>query len=657
LHTLNNFSVHAPYAEKVELCLFDDGVEERVILNPSGPSTHEVSLDAVAVGQEYGFRVHGPWKPEEGIWCNPAKLLADPYARCLTGSVNGHEGLVAGHVDPDVRDSSQWTVRSVVADLSFDWDGDAPPQTPWEESLLYETHVKGISNRHPEVAPELRGTYAGLASEPILEHLTALGVTAVELMPVHASATEPAVADRGLTNYWGYSTLGFFAPDSRFAASADPVKEFKSMVKALHQRGIEVILDVVYNHTVEGNDEGPMLCYRGFDNPGFYRLDPSGRRRYLDTTGTGNSVDLTLPWARQLVLDSLRYWVREMHVDGFRFDLATSLARNPDQFDPEAPFLLELAADPDLAACKLIAEPWDNGASGYQLGHFPSPFRELNGRYRDTMREVWRGTPGTIDEFADRLTGSSGIFHQRGPSASINFITNHDGFTAADLVSYDVKHNEANGEGSRDGESNNRSWNSGTEGPTDDQEIVALRSRRVANFLTTLLLSHGVPMLLGGDELGRTQGGNNNAYCQDNETSWFDWENGDSARQELVRTLARLRREHPILRTPHYPTGAATANGLPDFGWFSPAGEIMTTRDWETSWVRTLGIYWNGSAVDPRDESFYLIINASTELTRFHLPDMLEEWSWHEVISTGPAQSDDPNPTLLPFSLSLYRTR
>ncbi len=612
-------------------------------------------MSGIDVGWEYGFRVHGPWKPDEGLWCNPHKLLADPYARCISGAVTGDEALVAGDGELDTRDSARHTVRSVVADLGFDWGDDVAPNTPWEQTLLYETHVKGMTIRHPSVPPELRGTYAGLVTEPILDHLTSLGVTAVELMPIHASATEAAVSGRGLTNYWGYSTLGFFAPDARFASTPEPVKEFKAMVKALHRRGIEVILDVVYNHTAEGNDEGPMLCFRGFDNPGFYRLDPADRRCYLDRTGTGNSVDLTLPWARQVVLDSLRYWVKEVHVDGFRFDLATSLARNPDHFDPDAPFLRELRADPDLASCKLIAEPWDNGAGGYQLGRFPSPFRELNGRFRDTMREVWRGTPGTIDEFADRLTGSSGLFSERGPTASLNFITNHDGFTVADLVSYDLKHNEANGEGNRDGESNNRSWNSGTEGPTASEEITALRSRRVANLLTTLLLSHGVPMLLGGDELGRTQGGNNNAYCQDNETSWFDWANADLLRTELIRTLSLLRREHPVLRRPTYPTGDLAANGLPDFGWFTPSGGIMTADDWETSWVRTLAVYWNGSAVEPRDESFYLIMNASTEPTRFHLPDMLDEWSWHEVVSTGPSQADDPNPTLLPLSLALYR--
>ena len=648
--------MHAPHAEKVELCLFEDGVEERVILTPSGETTHDVTVE-VGIGQEYGYRVHGPWRPDEGLWCNPQKLLADPYAKCITGSVSGDDSLVAGDLEPDDRDSAAHTVRSVLVDLDFNWDGDAIPGTPWENTLLYETHVKGMTVLHPEVPPALRGTYAGLASDPILDHLTDLGVTAVELMPVHASATEPEVSERGLTNYWGYSTLGFFAPDVRFASSSEPVKEFKAMVKAFHQRGIEIILDVVYNHTAEGSQYGPMLCFRGFDNAGFYRLDPADRRLYLDRTGTGNSVDLTSPWARRLVLDSLRYWVREMHVDGFRFDLATSLGRSPDDFDPEAAFFRELAADPQLASCKLIAEPWDTGAGGYQLGHFPSAWRELNGRYRDTMREVWRGTPGTIDEFADRLTGSSGIFHQRGPTASINFITNHDGFTLRDLVSYDVKHNQANGEKNRDGETNNRSWNSGTEGPADNDEIIALRARRVSNFLTALLLSHGVPMLLGGDELGRTQGGNNNAYCQDNETSWFAWSTADPAPQHLVKTLAHLRRRHPVLRRPTYPTGDLAPNGLPDFGWFSPAGTIMTPGDWETSWVRTLGVYWNGSAVEPPDESFYLIMNASTEPTRFHLPDMLDEWSWHEVIATGPSQADDPNPTLLPLSMALYRTR
>jgi glycogen operon protein len=657
LHALNNFAVHAPYADKVELCLFDGEIEERVLLAPDDGGRHVARVSGVSSGQRYGYRVHGPWRPDEGLWCNPAKLLMDPYARLLTGTVTDSEVLVAGQVEPDPRDSAPFTVRSVVADDAFDWGREERLHHPWDRTIIYETHVKGMSVRHPDVPAELRGTYGGLTSEPILDHLASLGVTALDLMPIHFAVTEPAVASRGLTNYWGYSTLGYFAPDPRFAAGEDPVREFKQMVKALHERGIEVILDVVYNHTAEGNEGGPMLAFRGFDNPGFYRLDPYDRRRYLDSTGTGNSVDLTQPWARRLVLESLRYWVREMHVDGFRFDLAAALGRNPDHFDAEAPFMQELVADADLASCKLIAEPWDLGAHGYQLGNFPPPFRELNGRYRDTMREVWRGTPGTIDEFADRLTGSSGLFGRRGPTASINFITNHDGFTLADLVTYDVKHNEANGEENGDGESNNRSWNSGTEGPSDNAEIVELRERRVGSFLATLLLSHGVPMLLGGDELGRTQRGNNNAYCQDNEVSWFEWENADWARSELTGTIARLRREHPVLRRPTYPSGEVASNGLPDFGWFTPSGEIMTASDWETSWVRTLGVFWNGSAVEPRDESFYLIMNASTEPTRFHLPDMLEEWSWHEVVSTGPSQADDPNPTLLPFSLALYRTR
>ena len=629
--------------------------EERLVLNPTGEGLHQGLVTGVGVGQLYGYRVHGPWEPERGHWFNPQKLLCDPYARQFQGEVTGDKVLVAGAEEPDQEDSASETTRSVVTDANLGWVPFPSPHTGWDQTFLYETHVKSLTVRHPEVAPELRGTYAGVASEPVLDHLVKLGVTALELMPVHFRASEPFLVGRGLTNFWGYSTLGFFAPDSRFAATADPVTEFRSMVSALHQRGIEVILDVVYNHTAEGSHEGPLLCYRGFDNRGFYRLDPDRPGHYIDRTGTGNSVDLTLPWASQLVLDSLRYWVTDMGVDGFRFDLAPALARNPDVFSPEAPFLTELRADPVLAATKLIAEPWDTAVGGYQLGNFGEPFRELNGRFRDTMREVWRGTPGTIDEFADQLTGSSGLFAERGPTASINFITNHDGFTLTDLVSYDVKHNEANGEENRDGESNNRSWNTGTEGPTDDPVIAELRGRRIANFLATVLLAHGVPMLLGGDELGRSQEGNNNAYCQDNEISWFDWEAADWPRVDFVSTLATLRREHPVLRRPQYPTGESQDGGIPDFGWFSPAGQIMTEIDWETAWVRTLGVFWNGRPLG--DESFYLILNASTEPTTFHLPDMLDDWSWEEVLATGSSQPHEPNPTLPPLALALYRTR
>ncbi|MGI8518198.1 MAG: glycogen debranching protein GlgX, partial [Acidimicrobiia bacterium] len=571
------------------------------------------------------------------------------------GFVTGDEVLRAGDDEPNRNDSARHTMRSVVCNGSFDWAESAKPNRAWADTLIYETHVKGMTRTHPGVPPELRGTYLGLASEPIIEYLTGLGVTALELLPVHTTASEQVVSSRGLTNYWGYSTLGFFAPDPRFAATADPVDEWKTMVKRLHRAGIEVIIDVVYNHTAEGNHKGPSLSFRGFDNPGFYRLDPENPRLYLDTTGTGNRLDLTQPWALQLVLDSIRYWVTEMGVDGFRFDLAPSLARIPDDYNREADFFARVREMPELADVKLIAEPWDIGHHGYQLGNFPDRWGEWNGRYRDMMREVWRGSLGTIDEFADLLMGSSKIFGDRGPTASINFITCHDGFTLQDLVSYDVKHNDANGEDNRDGEVNNRSWNSGTEGDTENAETTEFRQRRVANFLLALFVSQGVPMLLGGDELGRTQRGNNNAYCQDNELSWFDWEQADWGRVDLVRRLAALRREHPVFRRTDYPRGEPSPNGIPEAGWFAPAGHLMTPSDWQTVWVRALGVFWNGSGIG--DESFYLIMNASFDYTRFHLPDMLEEWHWEEVVSTGPSQKGDPNPVLLPFSMALYRTR
>lgn len=649
------FGVHAPFADRVELCLFGPDGEERADLSGGDNGIFRTTLAEVGPGQLYGYRVTGRWDPDQGIWSNPKKLLVDPYARQMVGSVSGHEALRAGVDDPDRRDSARHTMRAVIANGSFDWSDSSKPNRAWSETVLYETHVKGMTFTHPEVPPELRGTYLGIASDPIVDHLTSLGVTAIELLPIHTTASEQTVTNRGLTNYWGYSTLGFFAPDPRLAATEDPVDEWKAMVKRLHQAGIEVIVDVVYNHTAEGNHKGPILSFRGFDNPGFYRLDPDNPRLYVDTTGTGNSLDLTQPWASRLVLESIRYWVTEMGVDGFRFDLAPSLARSPEHFHPDAEFFIRLREMPELEDVKLIAEPWDIGLHGYQLGQFPDKWREWNGRYRDTMREVWRGTLGTIDEFADFLMGSSGVFGDRGPTASINFITSHDGFTLGDLVSYDVKHNEANGERNRDGEKNNRSWNSGTEGETDNPEINDFRNRRVANFLLTLFISQGVPMLLGGDEIGRTQRGNNNAYCQDNEMSWFDWQHADWQRVELVRKLAQIRRDHPVFRRNEHPRGEPDERGLPQAGWFTPAGQIMTEADWQTVWVRTLGVFWNGS--DLNDESFYLIMNASSELTPFHLPDMLDEWQWEEIVSTGPSQSGDPNPVLLPFSMALYRTR
>jgi glycogen operon protein len=621
-----NFAVHAPHADAVELCLFEGDDETRVTLPGRTDSVHHGLVAGLAAGQEYGFRVHGRWDPAAGIFSNPHKLLLDPYARQIKGDLVPHGALgihrPRAEDRPDERDNSLYVPRSLIAVSGFDWNGDRPPHIPWSETLIYETHVRGLTMRHPGVAPELRGSYAGVATEPVIEHLLALGVTALELMPVQAFFTEAWLAKRGLVNYWGYAPIGFFAPNARYAATHDPVGEWKEMVRILHTHGIEVILDVVYNHTGEGDHQGAALSFRGLDNPGFYRLDPADKRRYVNWTGTGNTVDLNSPWALRIVMDSMRYWVEEMHVDGFRFDLATVLGRAPNDFTPSAPFFLAVAQDPLLSTVKLIAEPWDLAPGGYQVGGFPDGWAEWNGRFRDDIRDLWKATPGLAGAAARRLIGSPDLYPARGSLASINFVTSHDGFTVQDLVAYDHKHNQANHEHNHDGETNNRSWNSGVEGPTEDPTILSIRRSRAASLLATVLLARGVPMLLGGDEMGRTQGGNNNAYPQDNEVSWFDWGRVDEDLLNVTRKLVALRRRHPQLGTPGFPDAE-------EVSWHQPTGEPITDHDW--GHLRAFGQRISG-------EDLYVAFNPGPAPIEFRLP----EGHWALAVATGEtARSSD----------------
>jgi isoamylase len=652
-----NFSLFSEVATKVELCLFDDaGAESRVRLEEVDAFCWHAYLPGVAPGQRYGYRVHGPWDPAAGLRCNPAKLLLDPYAKAIDGEVDWDEACFAYNLgDEDSRndeDSAPHVPRSVVHNPFFDWGNDRPPGTPLHETVIYETHVKGFTERHPDVPADLRGTYAGLAHPAAVDHLRGLGVTAVELMPVHQFIHDGHLLDRGLRNYWGYNSIGFFAPHNEYASGGlngqgaqvgAQVQEFKAMVRALHEAGIEVILDVVYNHTAEGNHLGPMLSFKGIDNHAYYRLVPDDPRHYYDTTGTGNSLNASHPRSLQLIMDSLRYWVQEMHVDGFRFDLAATLARQFHEVDRLSAFFDLIQQDPVVSQVKLIAEPWDIGEGGYQVGNFPPVWSEWNGMYRDTVRDFWRGEAATLGELASRLTGSSELYQGDGrrPVASINFVTAHDGFTLADLVSYNHKHNEANGEGNRDGESHNRSWNCGVEGPTDDPAVRALRHRQQRNVLTTLLLSQGVPMLLGGDEFGRTQRGNNNAYCQDNELSWYDWTAVDADLLAFTRELIALRREHPVFRRRRWFQGRPI-RGTVDIGWFQPDGTTMEEADWETDFARSVGMFLNGDAIPDRDpwgqrivdNSFLLILNAHHEAIDWKLP---RQWGerWRVDIDTA----------------------
>ncbi|ACY97349.1 MULTISPECIES: glycogen debranching protein GlgX [Thermomonospora] len=651
--TGTNFALFSEVASRVELCLFDeDGVETRVDLPETDGFVWHGYLPGIGPGQRYGYRVHGPYDPRNGHRCNPSKLLLDPYAKAIEGQVRWHESLFSYRLDdPDALntdDSAPYMPKNVVINPFFDWGDDRPPKIPYHETVIYEAHVKGLTMRHPAIPKELRGTYAGLAHPAMIDHLLDLGVTAVELMPVHQNVPEHALVARGLTNYWGYNTIGFLAPHNAYSSSGqlgEQVLEFKAMVRSLHKAGIEVILDVVYNHTAEGDHLGPTLCFRGIDNAAYYRLRDDDKRYHLDYTGCGNSLNVRHPHALQLIMDSLRYWVLEMHVDGFRFDLASALARELHDVDRLAAFFDLVQQDPVVSQVKLIAEPWDVGEGGYQVGNFPPLWTEWNGKYRDTVRDFWRGGYAAMPEFASRLTGSSDLYAHgnRRPIASINFVTCHDGFTLTDLVSYNHKHNEANGEDNRDGTDDNRSWNCGYEGPTDDPEILRLRARQRRNFLATLFLSQGVPMLSHGDELGRTQRGNNNAYCQDNEVSWVDWDNAEEDLLEFVRTLSRLRREHPVFRRRRFFQGRGGHGELGDIAWLTPAGTEMTDSDWHAGYAKSLGVFLNGDAItepDPRgrrvrDDSFLLLINAHSQGVEFTLPGPEFGERWEHLLDTA----------------------
>jgi glycogen operon protein len=646
-----NFAVFAEHAERVEVCIFDDeGFETRLRLPETTALVHHGYVPGIMPGTRYGFRVHGPWSPADGLVFNSNKLLLDPYGKAIEGAVEWSQevfGYQLGHPDRiDESDSAPAMPRSIVVDDRFDWTGDATLARPLFESVIYETHVKGITARHPDVPPELRGTYAGLASEPVIDHLVRLGITAVELQPIHHFVSEHTLVERGLTNYWGYSSIGYFAPHGPYAATGDrgqQVREFKAMVKALHRAGIEVILDVVYNHTGESGPLGPTLCFRGLDNASFYRLDPNDRSRYIDYTGTGNSLNVRHPQVLKLIMDSLRYWITEMHVDGFRFDLASTLARDLHDVDKLAAFFDLIHQDPIVNRVKLIAEPWDVGDGGYQVGNFPILWSEWNAKYRDGVRDYWRGSEWTLADFASRFTGSSDLygFAGRRPHASVNFVTAHDGFTLRDLVSYNQKHNLANGEGNRDGESHNRSWNSGVEGPTDDPSIIAIRKLRSRAMLTTLMLSQGVPMLLGGDEIGRTQGGNNNAYCQDNETSWYDWEHVDEDLLAYTTELIRLRADHPVFRRRRWFEGrSVTGSSHDDIAWFKPDGTEMGSDDWQRGYAKSLSVFLNGKGITTTDErgrrvvddSFLILFNAHSEPVRFTMPSEIAHHAWDIVL-------------------------
>ena len=665
-----NFAVFSEVADRVELCLFDEGgAEDRVRLEEVDAFVHHAYLPGVSPGQRYGFRVYGPYNPAAGHRCNPAKLLLDPYARAIEGEVTWNEALFSYRFGKsgsrNTADSAPYTMRSVVVNPYFDWDGGAGnerrPRTPYHESVIYEAHVKGLTMMHPDVPEELRGTYAALGHPVIIEHLRSLGVTAVELMPVHQFVHDGHLVDSGLRNYWGYNTIGFFAPHNGYSAGGqrgEQVQEFKAMVRALHHAGIEVILDVVYNHTAEGNHLGPTLSFRGLDNAAYYRLVESNPRHYMDTTGTGNSLLMRNPHVLQLIMDSLRYWVTEMHVDGFRFDLAATLARQFHEVDRLSAFFDLVQQDPVVSRVKLIAEPWDVGEGGYQVGNFPPLWTEWNGRYRDTVRDFWRGEPATLAEFASRMTGSADLYQADGrrPIASVNFVTAHDGFTLHDLVSYNGKHNEANGEDNRDGADDNRSWNCGVEGETDDLDVIALRERQKRNLIATLLLSQGVPMLLHGDEMGRTQRGNNNGYCQDNELTWVDWERLPEYEPllDFTRKVAKLRAAHPVFRRRRFFRGIAPADGesmLPDIQWFTPEGAVMSEADWAAGFAKSLAVFLNGQAIaepdiwgEPvRDDSFLLLFNAHHEPIAFTLPPVSHGELWESALDTAmPIFSDRP---------------
>ncbi|MBK9179194.1 MAG: glycogen debranching protein GlgX [Acidimicrobiales bacterium] len=650
-----NLAVFSEVADSVDVCLYPDDGEEICVPLPevTGHVWHGYLPDAQP-GWRYGFRVHGPYAPSQGLRCNPSKLLIDPYAKAIEGDVTWDDAVFGfdtrhPHSAASPADSAPFVPKGVIVAPYFDWGMDRPLHHPWHETVIYETHVKGLTARHPAVPEALRGTFLGVSHPAIIEHLGTLGVTAIELLPVHQFLHDQFLVERGLTNYWGYNSYGYFAPHNAYAARGQrgqQVHEFKTMVRLLHEAGIEVILDVVYNHTGEGGRGGPTLCFRGLDNAAYYRLDPEDPSRYTDYTGTGNSLNAMHPQVLQLIMDSLRYWVEEMHVDGFRFDLAATLARELHDVDRLSAFFDLIHQDPVVSRVKLIAEPWDVGEGGYQVGNFPVLWTEWNGKYRDAVRDYWRGESSTIDDLAYRLTGSSDLYEWSGrrPFASINFVTAHDGFTLLDLVSYDTKHNEANGDHNRDGTDDNRSWNCGVEGPTDDAAVNELRDRQRRNFLTTLLLSQGVPMLLGGDELGRTQLGNNNGYCQDNELSWHDWEVVDDDLLAFTRWLIGFRRQHPVFRRRRFFHGMTLhGGGITDIGWFQPSGEMMDGGAWEVAYAKSIGVFLNGDEIPepgPRgeridDDSFYLALNSWDQEIGFVLPcPPWGDW-WQEVLDTA----------------------
>ena len=656
-----NFALFSEHATAVALCLYDEhdpGKEVRQIrVEQRTDQVWHVYVPGVQPGTLYAFRVNGPYEPRQGHRFNPAKALLDPYAKAIAGTLQWNDALFgyragdpAGDVRPDDRDSAPYLPKSVVVDPTFDWEDDRPPLTGWSRTVIYEMHVKGFTRRHREVPPELRGTYAGLAAPAAIRHLTELGVTAVELLPVHHSVTEKYQADRGLTNYWGYNSIGFFCPDSRYSSSGhlgQQVDEFKRMVKTLHRAGIEVILDVVYNHTAEGNHLGPTLSFRGIDNAAYYRLSPDDPRYHVDYTGCGNTLNMRHPRTIQLLMDSLRYWVLDMHVDGFRFDLAAALARELHDVDRLSAFFDVVHQDPVISQVKLIAEPWDLGEGGYQVGNFPVGWAEWNGKYRDTIRRYWKGDEGQVAELAYRLTGSSDLYEMGGrrPSASVNFVTAHDGFTLADLVSYNVKHNLANGEDNRDGTDDNGSWNCGIEGPTADPAVVALRERQMRNLLATLFLSQGIPMLLSGDEMGHTQRGNNNAYCQANELSWLDWPPTESGRRliDFTRRLIRLKHANPVFHRRTFFQGRRIhGSAVKDLAWFRPDGHEMTDEEWQNSLSRCLGLRLSGDAIEEVDDmgepivgdTFLILLNAHHEPVPFVLPAHEGRVRWEPVLDT-----------------------
>ncbi|MDP9436504.1 MAG: glycogen debranching protein GlgX [Actinomycetota bacterium] len=663
--TGTNFALFSEVASRVELCLFDDaGTETRVELPERDAFVWHGYLPNVGPGQRYGYRVHGPYDPHAGHRCNPSKLLLDPYAKAIEGDIDWGQPCFSytwGEEDSfNDEDSAPHMSKSVVISPFFAWDNDRHPRTPYNETVVYEAHVKGLTQTHPGIPEDVRGSYAALAHPVMIEHYKKHGITAVELMPVHQFVHDSHLADRGMRNYWGYNTIGFFAPHNDYSSGGQrgqQVQEFKAMVKALHAEGLEVILDVVYNHTAEGNHMGPTLSFRGIDNAAYYRLVDGDLEHYYDTTGTGNTLLMRHPHVLQLIMDSLRYWVTEMHVDGFRFDLASSLARQFHEVDRLSAFFDLVQQDPVVSQAKLIAEPWDVGEGGYNVGQFPPLWTEWNGKYRDTVRDYWRGEQATLAEFASRLTGSADLYESEGrrPFASINFVTAHDGFTVHDLVSYNDKHNEANGEGGNDGESHNRSWNCGVEGETDDLEVIALREQQKRNFLTTLFLSQGVPMLLHGDELGRTQRGNNNVYAQDNELAWVDWERARDFEvlSDFTARLAKLRHDHPVFRRRrHFAGRVVRGSTLEDIGWFTPAGEEMSDDDWDSGFAKSVAVFLNGEGIrepDARgervvDDSFFLLFNGHSESIAFALPEIGAGERWQIVVDTAAPMLDDADP-------------